>query len=819
MQKKTAQELFSQEVLENIRKTIWSYDGNEVFFAGTIDSSGIVVSVTDAAHGNESSVPVQVEEARNCSVLIHNHPGGNLTPSDADIHVAQIASENAQGFYIIDNQVENVYVVVEPVKLREIQKLDEEEACFYLSSEGPLSKISENYEERKVQIQLLAGIARIFNNSGIGVFEAGTGVGKSFAYLIPSILWADKNKSRVVISTGTINLQSQICEKDIPMAEKILGKKVKYILLKGRNNYVCKRRFFEVNTQRELFDDADVLDKLSQWVEATPTGSRSDLTFMPPEQLWSRICSESDACMGMKCPYHAECFVMRVRKEALNANIIVVNHHLLFADIDARLHSGSWEDAMVLPPYRHVIFDEAHGIESAATSFFSSSFNRFKILKPLNTLYRKRKTSEQGYLCTLAILSNSEDKASHFSELTSRIKKELTNLETAALDLLSAESTLRLYEGSARAFGPVVSLAQTLSKTIDTFVNLAREIMEALDEKQKNEPVYWETNLLLRRLEDACTVLHDFSMWDEKRETVFWIQKRALSQEAQKDAENTFYVIFTGTPLDIAPLMNTGVFEPMKSVVCTSATLRTGKNFSFWMQRNGVFFAEKERVKTEDFPSPFPYSKNTLFAVPKDAPLPEDMKFQGWVESAVTKLIMAAEGRTLVLFTSYESLRQTWQAVERNLRGSDFPLLRQGLDDNARLLEKFRNDIKSSLFATDSFWQGVDVPGSSLSQVIIVKLPFSVPNDPVFAARSEALQKKGLSPFMELSIPEAIVKFRQGFGRLMRRSSDRGAVVVLDRRLYEKRYGSFFLQSIPECKKMYAPLEEICPAVSRIIFD
>ena len=818
MQKKSADELFSQDVLKQIRKTIRDYDGNEVFFAGLIDSSGLVISVMDAAHGNEHSVPVQLEEGRNCAVLIHNHPGGNLTPSDADIAVAQNASQNAQGFYIIDNDVQNVYVVVEPVKIREIQKLDEDDAAFYLSNGGPLSKISENYEERKVQIELLRNITKVFNNNGIGVFEAGTGVGKSFAYLIPSILWAEKNAERVVISTGTINLQSQICEKDIPMAEKILGKKIKYILLKGRNNYICKRRFFEVNNQRDLFDDGEMLDKLADWVETSPTGSRSDLSFMPPDQLWTKICSESDACMGMKCPFHSECFVMKVRKEASNANIIVVNHHLLFADIDARLHSGSWEEAMVLPPYKHVVFDEAHGIESSASSFFSSTFNRFKIIRPLNTLYRKRKNSESGYMCTLALLSNSEESGVDFSQLASAIRSDLVNLETAALDLLSNESTLRLYQGSYRAFGPVISLAKTLSKSIDAFVSLSREIMEGLDDRDKDIPVYWEANLFLRRLEDACSVLNDFSMWDEKRDTVFWIQKKMLSAEAQKDSDNPYYVVFTGTPLEIADLMNKGVYEPLKSVVCTSATLKTGKNFSFWMQRNGLFFAEKERIKTGDFPSPFPYEKNTLFAVPKDAPFPDDMQYQGWVESAVTKLILASEGRSLVLFTSYESLRQTCRAVERNLSGSDIMLLKQGQDDNSRLLEKFRKDIKSCLFATDSFWQGVDVPGSSLSQVIIVKLPFSVPNDPVFAARSQALQEKGLSPFMELSIPEAIVKFRQGFGRLMRRSSDRGAVVVLDRRLYEKKYGAFFIQSIPECKRIYAPLEEICDQVSSMVF-
>ena len=237
------------------------------------------------------------------------------------------------------------------------------------------------------------------------------------------------------------------------------------------------------------------------------------------------------------------------------------------------------------------------------------------------------------------------------------------------------------------------------------------------------------------------------------------------------------------------------------------------------MNRTGLGFAEPERILSGEFDSPFPYNKNMLFAVPQDAPLPDDPTFQQWVENALVKLIKASEGRTLVLFTSYESLRSSFNSVQRSLLHEDMTLYRQGTDDNARLLENFKNDVTSVLFATDSFWQGVDVPGESLSQVIIVKLPFTVPNDPVFTARSEAIEKQGRSSFMDLSVPEAVIKYRQGVGRLIRKSSDRGVVVVLDRRIYEKRYGSIFLANMPECKKMYEPLKEICERVSEFIFN
>lgn len=820
MEHKNIHDYFTEEAIARIKSSIKEADENEVFFAGKINEKGVVDSVIACAKGNSHSVPVNFAEARKCHVLIHNHPSGNLVPSDADINVASVASENTQGFYIINNECSEVYVVVKPVVQKKISYLDVEEAGNYISDGGPLAMASEDFEERPVQIQLLKKIAEAFNKKSIGVFEAGTGVGKSYAYLIPAILWSLKNQERIVISTGTINLQQQLCEKDLPAAQKIIGSDIKFVLMKGRQNFVCRRRFADASAQRELFgDDTEIFDKLSEWISATSTGSRSDISFLPPDSIWTRINSESDACMGLRCPFHSECFVMKMRKEASGANIIVVNHHLLFADIESRMHGAGYDDVAVLPPFRRIIFDEAHGIEAAATSFFSENFNRFKLLKQLNQLYRKRKNSEAGYLCTIAILSSNEEKAAFAYEKVEKIKNDIINMETAALDLLSEDYTLRLFDGNSRKFGALISLCSTLAKSIDEFVGLCRDVMEGVDEDDRSVPAYFETKVLLRRMEDSSIVLRDFSVWDEKRDKVFWITRRNLSKDFAGGEVNSSYVILNETPLDIAPMMNEGVFEPMETVVCTSATLKTGRDFGYWMRRSGVSFAEKDRVAFGEFPSPFPYEKNMLFAVPKDAPFPDDINFQAWIEAAVVRLINATDGRTLVLFTSYESLRSCYNSAVRHLKGFGGVIYKQGDDDNGRLLDNFKRDIKSVLFATDSFWQGVDVPGESLSQVIIVKLPFTVPNDPVFTARAEAIQKRGGNSFMELSVPEAVIKFRQGIGRLMRRSSDKGAVVVLDRRIYEKKYGSIFLANVPQCKRLYENLEKICDSLSSFIFN
>lgn len=811
------EDLFSSSVIKYIRSEIASSNENEVFFVGEINHDGKVTSVSVGSRGNLHSVPVNQDLKRKGSVLIHNHPGGNLTPSDADLSVAAVSSENAQGFYIINNDVTEIYVVVEPVLPKVIKKLDVDDAAFYISKDGPLAKINENFEERLSQIELLKNIVKTFNQNKTGVFEAGTGVGKSYAYLIPSILWAVQNNERVVISTGTINLQQQLCLKDIPQAIKITGKPVKFILMKGRQNYICKRRLQDALNSKDLFENNDDLDRIAQWQDSCDSGSKSELSFLPSESVWNRINSESDACMALRCPYYSQCFVMKVKKEASAANILVVNHHLLFADIESRLHGAGYDDAVVLPPYKRIIFDEAHGIETAATSFFSESFNRFKILKPLNLLYRKKKNSAMGFLFSVSMLSKEEEKSFQAYQMISKIKSDLTNLETLALDLCIQENNLWLNPLTFRNFQPVLSMCQTLAKDISVFTSLVLEVLEGVPEDDRDIPYFWETKVLNRRLSDYSVILNDFFMWEEKPDKVFWLQKKNLPSDMQKDDELNFYINFIETPLDIAPLMNQGIFEPMDSVVCTSATLKTGRDFSYWLRHNGLYFSDSDEVLQGEFFSPFPYKENMIFLVPKDIPFPDEPDFQIYVENVLKNLILKAKGRTLVLFTSYESLRLSYNNIFSTMLANGIKLLRQGADDNARILKNFKDDVSSVLFATDSFWQGVDVPGESLSQVIIVKLPFTVPNDPVFKARSEAIRKKGGNSFMELSVPEAIIKFRQGVGRLIRKNTDKGTVVVLDRRIYEKQYGSLFLANVPECKKYYEPVSKILDIIEEFL--
>lgn len=799
-----------------MRREIERAGGNEVFFVAKTNENGVVTSAKALSRGDEHSVPINFGESREPCVLIHNHPGGNLTPSEADMAAASRANENSQGFYIVNNSVTEIYVVMEPVLAKRLEPLDAEFAASCISEGGALSVMSENFEERPVQVRLLKSIANAFNKGQVGAFEAGTGVGKSYAYLIPAILWAAQNKERVVISTGTINLQQQLSEKDIPAAQKILGKEVKAILVKGRNNYVCLRRLEELGKERDLFtNESEALEKIREWAKTSPSGSRSDLSFFPPENVWSRVASESDACMGLHCPFRDKCFVMSLRREASDAQILVVNHHLLFADIESRMNGVGYDDSAVLPPYRRIVFDEAHGIENAATSFFSEQITRMKIIKQMNLLYRKRRSSYAGYIFTLVALSTQEDTSDDVAEAVEQIKSDIAGLETAALDIMQNESTLRLYEKTRASFSPVISLLGTLAKDLERLVSAVRKIMDGLSEEDKAENAYWETKSILRHLESGAILCKDFAFWDEKRDMVFWIQKQRLPEGFASDG-NATYVVFSRTPLYIAPLMNAGVFEPMESVVCTSATLKISADFGFWMRRTGVSLVSQERVAAESFDSPFPYEKNVLLAIVRDIPFPNSIDFQMHIERALLKLIRASGGSTLVLFTSYDSLKNAYAQLQGRLSELGINVLRQGDDDRFRLLDRFKCDKTSVLFATDSFWQGIDVPGDSLRQVVIVKLPFSVPSDPVFAARAQEIDERGGSSFMELSVPEAVIKFRQGFGRLVRRGDDSGTVVVLDRRIMEKPYGRIFMQSLPKTRVMYDSVDDIANCVMRL---
>jgi len=695
-----------------------------------------------------------------------------------------------------------------------IELLDPVLCSEWICAGGPLEKLFPGFEERAGQIALLQRICTAFNEDKIAAFEAGTGVGKSFAYLIPAVLWAVKNKERVVVSTGTINLQQQLYEKDIPAAKSLLNSDFNAVLMKGRQNYLCLRRLYDSIDEADLFDEEkEELQTIFKWSHSSETGSNSDLSFMPSASLWQRVNSESDACMGNRCRFYERCFVMKMRKKAAEASVLVVNHHLLFADIEMRASGtgADFEETAVLPPYKRLILDEAHGIENAATGFFSESVNRFSFLKQLHKLHRVRKSAAAGLLYTIEALSASSDGLSEAVNLIQLVQAHIRDMEEAALPLFEHNaSAVRLCEASECRFSAFINAMNVLSGDVVSLCDAVRGIIDCIDEDVQADAAVWETKQILRRLEAMGLVCKNFGEWRDRNDTVFWLEKHFLEKGG-------LYPVCYQTPLNTASMIHANVFEPLSTVVCTSATLTAGGSFGYWLGRTGTAFVEKERLLCDCFPSPFNYKKNLLFSVPADMAEPANPGFQQALEHNLVKLIRASSGRALVLFTSYESLHSACSYVRSMLAPDNIAVYKQGDDDRFRLLERFKKDGSSVLFATDSFWEGVDVPGESLSHVIIVKLPFTVPTDPVFQARCEDLEKKGISSFMQLSLPEAVIHFRQGFGRLIRHSSDRGAVTVLDKRLIEKRYGALFLNSVPETKRLFESVDTLCSSIRRFL--
>ena len=691
------------------------------------------------------------------------------------------------------------------------QILDTHACSAWISSGGPLEKLFDDFEERPGQIALLERICETFNKNKVGVFEAGTGIGKSFAYLLPAVLWALKNKERVVISTGTINLQQQLFEKDVPAARRILNEDFKAVLMKGRHNYICRRRLNDALNEIDLFDDEkEELQRISAWASQSESGSNSDLSFMPSQSLWQRINSESDVCMGSRCRFYENCFVMKMRKEASCASVLIVNHHLLFADMETRSVSASFDDNGILPAYKRLILDEAHDAEKAATGFFSESLNRFSLLKQLNKLHRTRKSASAGFLYDLQTFASDETAVQEVLTSLIKLKTYIQTMEEQALTLFGENSVWRLCESTAVQAQGFIAAMDTLASGLSLLCSQLRTLIDSIDDENTSAPAVWESKQIMKRLEAYAQLGKNFGLWNENADKVFWLEKRFLEKTQA-------YPVCYQTPLDIAPLMHNGLFEPLDTVVCTSATLTVAGNFYFWMKRSGAFFVDKDRLLNDSFASPFDYKNNVLLSVVSDMPLPSSSDFQQHLEQAIVNLIRSSSGRALVLFTSYESMRSACDYARNMLSGESFCIYRQGDDDRFRLLEQFKTQKESVLFATDSFWEGVDIPGESLSHVIIAKLPFTVPSNPVFAARSEDIDKRGGSSFMELSVPEAVIRFRQGFGRLLRRCADRGAVTVLDRRLIEKRYGALFLQSVPETKRMFDTAQNVCASVQRFL--
>ena len=831
-------ETISPTAAQIMREAIRDAGGNEVFFLGLTDENRCVVDIETLARGSSGAVPAILQLCHFGNVVIHNHPSGNLTPSSADIGVASQLGSLGVGFYIVDNSVDQVYKVVEAFAPQDEQSISPEEIGSILGPDGVVAKQLPGYEERPEQLRMAFAVSEALNQGQLATIEAGTGTGKSLAYLVPAVLWAMANEERVVISTNTINLQEQLIRKDIPFLQRATGLEFRAVLVKGRSNYLCRRRLESASREPGLFDaeHSGELAAIIGWADQTGDGSREDLGFLPQDSIWEEVCCEMDQCARVRCNHYQECFFHKARRAAAQAELLVVNHALLLSDLSVRLQTDNYSASAVLPPFQRVIIDEAHHLEDVTTHYFSTLVTRFTFARVLNKLRHPRKP-HRGLLPRLLAglakeLPDSEDEL--YRALHEKIealllqRQQLLDLAVSELEIIGTDLAAFLgrevtnrEELKQRVVGDFTtgSLWQAIHQRVKGLSEETARLtgkLRGLLEKCQDLPDKTATKLTspitdLRgigsRLEGIVASLDQFAAATE--DSCVWLEV----QKSRIGRGEGVVTRLCSAPLDIAAKLRQALYDRFRTVIMTSATLTVDHSFRYLHSRIGLNRCEPDRVRELQLDSPFDYARQTLVGVPIDIPEPGKPGFAEMVRDVSEKAILAADGRSFVLFTAYSLLRQVHAELSPVLQARGYACLRQGEDSRHRLLKKFTGDATSVLFATDSFWEGVDVPGRALEQVIICRLPFKVPTEPVLQARAEAIEKRGGDPFMEYTVPQAVIKFKQGFGRLIRHRGDHGVVLILDSRVWKKGYGRIFLRSLPEVRTVAAPTDQVMEAV------
>lgn len=814
-----------------LRREIAAAEGREVSFAAQVDGNGTIIGARVLARGTVESVLALAGAAERGELLLHNHPSGILEPSGADLSVAARLHDAGVGFGIVDNEVTELYVVVEVPRARSAKPLDPWAVANLLDRDGPVARVLGAFEDRPTQRDMAAHIADAYNDGGIALLEAGTGVGKSFAYLVPALEWARLNGERTVVSTNTINLQEQLVGKDLPLLAEALAdgeREPTFALLKGWHNYLCLARLEQARAgQESMFESerASELDNLAGWADRTADGSLSDLMEEPSGEVWDAVAAESDLCPRLKCPHYERCFLFQARRRAAEADVVVVNHHLLASDLAVRLASDNWVEAAVLPPYRRLVIDEAHHLEDVAAQHLGSQVSAIGVQRLLGRFER----NGRGLLPTLAAELSVRDDLLSKASLDLVHKGLFDSLFAArrAADTLFAILDRRL--GGSAGEMPVLRLTDTfagdavwgegLDVALDNLladIGRLRDGVETIadrlgidDQSDRRAQLLGELRAVVRRLDAANTGLTaTLAPPQGGAPAVRWLERRG---------RRTPNLALSSVPLELAPVLKEALFDRVETAILTSATLAPGGEFTFLEARLGLDLPPSRVGARHILGSPFDYATQCLFGIPTDLPEPRDGggAHDAAVAQAVVELAHAADGGMFVLFTSHASLRRTATAIAPRL-GARWPLLVQGEAPRDKLLRRFREAGSAILLGTDSFWEGVDVPGRALRALILAKLPFKVPTEPLTAARLERLEARGVDGFTHYLVPHAALKLKQGFGRLIRTRTDVGVVVLLDRRAVTKTYGRALLTGLPPAPRVVGAWADIVKACEEL---
>jgi ATP-dependent DNA helicase DinG len=816
-----------------IRAAIRLAGGREVCFVCTLDSHGVVQTARVVARGDVRSVLALPGFATRGEMLVHNHPSGHLEPSDPDMEIAARVHDDGIGFAIVNNDATDLYVVVEVPTRAEFKALAFERIDGDLGPGGGIASQHTRYEDRPSQRAMAVEIARLYNDGGVGLLEAGTGVGKSLGYLVPALRWAAANGERTVVSTNTINLQEQLVGKDLPFLGKALADQpVRYALLKGWRNYLCLVRLEQARASgNALFEDGlqQELNVIHAWSERTRDGSLSDLPVTPRAEVWDEVAAEPDLCQRTRCPAYEQCFLFKARKEAAQADVIVVNHHLLLSDLAVRRASGNWGESAVLPAYTRLVIDEGHHLEDAAASHLGATVSRRSLQRLFNRLDRRGKGLLSALIGKLAAGNDLLSTAS-MDLVQSRLApgvhavRDKSGLLFDLLDTFlqeSGEAVVRLTQEFANhpiwRAGLRVSLEDTVGEIqlLADGLQLVRERLESANRPDDAVmPLLNEMRAVTRRLQVASDGLKRALDPPRGDSSVRWIEVRGRDRA----------VSVSTVPLDLAPILREDLFKRAATTIITSATLATDGKFNFLTKRLGLDDPELE-PRTGIYPSPFKYREQAILAVPSDVPAPnvDPSAHFSAVAGITVDLAAASNGGMFVLFTSHRDVRA--MASELRARGIDrrWPLLVHGDETRDALLSRFRDAGGAILVGTASFWEGVDVPGDALRALLIAKLPFRVPSEPITAANCEAIEARGGDSFKEYMLPHAALRLKQGFGRLVRTSADRGVVVIADPRVVTKAYGRGLIGGLPPARRiigkwadLLAPIRDFYGAGSEV---
>lgn len=607
------------------------------------------------------------------------------------------------------------------------------------------------YEHRPAQLQMAEAVDDAFENHHHAILEAGTGTGKTLAYLLPAIC----SGRRVVVSTATKSLQEQLYQKDVPFLQKHFAPQWKVAVMKGRSNFLCLAKMHAMGNQPLLkgMEEVDAFRQIRDWARLTETGDRAELTFLPDDsELWSRIDARRDTCTGKKCPQFEQCFLTAMQNRAKEADLIIVNHHLFFADLALKQDDfGS-----ILPEYSAVVFDEAHEMEDVASDYFGQEISNFRFEELARDADHMMRLTRQGTPSLMRRTQRIREKSRAFFDTfpPKEGRFPFSRREREAF----LEQNREAYDALLNALKGLETEFAALTQKPEELLRIARRSFEIRQE-------------------------FAFLFESDEKNFVYWFERRNKG------------VFLAATPIDVSQILRERLFEPFDTVILTSATLTVAGRFEFIRHRMGL-----DHAKESLLPPEFDYQEQALLYLPQRMPDVRDPGFGGKAAEEIVALLELSQGRAFCLFTSYAQMNDLFERVRGRL---DFPLLLQGTAPRSTLLERFKTTPNAVLFATASFWQGVDVPGDQLSCVIVDRLPFAVPSDPIVAARVRALQEDGRNPFAEFQVPEAVLALKQGFGRLIRAKTDRGVLALLDTRISRMPYGKIFLESLPPYRRTH----------------